>query len=137
MKQNFSRTALFHIKTKVCLIYFGEDCIWNPSNCEYECDKSCDTGEYLDYKNCKSRKKLVDKLVKECTENIDKVKIAEMVLFEHENECIYSYWICVVLNVIALTINIGMGAYFAYKYMNHVKKTAAKESVIYPTTLPY
>ena len=27
--------------------------IWNPSNSEYECDKSCDIGEYLDYKNCK------------------------------------------------------------------------------------
>ena len=26
--------------------------IWNPSNCECECDKSCDIGEYLDYKNC-------------------------------------------------------------------------------------
>ena len=24
--------------------------IWNPDNCECECDKSCDLGEYLDYK---------------------------------------------------------------------------------------
>ena len=30
--------------------------ICNPSNCECECDKSCDVGEYLDYKNCKYRK---------------------------------------------------------------------------------
>ena len=36
--------------------------IWNPSNCECECDRSCDVGEYLDYKNCKCRKKLADKL---------------------------------------------------------------------------
>ena len=35
--------------------------IWNPSNCECECDKSCDIGEYLDYKNCKCRKKIIDK----------------------------------------------------------------------------
>ena len=27
--------------------------IWNPSNFECECDKLCDVGEYLDYKNCK------------------------------------------------------------------------------------
>ena len=45
--------------------------IWNPSNCACECDKSCDIGEYLDYKNCKCRNKLVDKLVEECGENID------------------------------------------------------------------
>ena len=25
--------------------------IWNPGNCESECDKSCDVGEYLDYEN--------------------------------------------------------------------------------------
>ena len=45
--------------------------IWNPSNCECECDKSCDVGEYLDYKNCTCRNKLVDKLVEECSQNID------------------------------------------------------------------
>ena len=48
--------------------------IWNPSNCVGECDKSCDVDEYLDYKNCKSRKNLVDKLVEECTENIEEIK---------------------------------------------------------------
>ena len=45
--------------------------ICNPSNCEYECDKSCDITEYLDYKNCKCRNKLVDKLVQELSENMD------------------------------------------------------------------
>ena len=45
--------------------------IWNPSNSECECNKSCDIGEYLDYKNCRCRKKIIDKLVEECSENID------------------------------------------------------------------
>ena len=45
-----------------------------------ECDKSCDIGEYLDYWNCKCRKKLVDRLVEECTESIDGVEN------EHENK---------------------------------------------------
>ena len=31
--------------------------IWNPGNCKWGCDKSCDVGEYLDYENCKCRKK--------------------------------------------------------------------------------
>ena len=43
----------------------------NLSNCELECDKLCDVGENLDYKNCKCRKKLIDKLVEEYSENID------------------------------------------------------------------
>ena len=49
--------------------------IWNPSNCKCECDKSCDVGEYLDYKNCKCRKRLVDKLVEEYSEHIDEKKL--------------------------------------------------------------
>ena len=48
---------------------------WNPSNCEFVCDKSYDFGEYLDYKNCKRRKRLVDKLVEECGENGDEAKL--------------------------------------------------------------
>ena len=45
--------------------------IWNPSNSDCECDKSCDIGEYLDYKNCKCTKKIIDKLTEECSENIN------------------------------------------------------------------
>ena len=48
--------------------------IWNPSNCECECDKACDVGEYLDYENCKCKKKLVD----ECAEIVEEVKLAKI-----------------------------------------------------------
>ena len=51
-----------------------EGSIWNPCNCECECDKLCSIGEYLNYENCKCKKKLVDKLVAECIQNIDEVK---------------------------------------------------------------
>ena len=114
-----------------------KEVIWNPSNCECECDKSCDIGEYLDYKSYKCRKRLVNKLVEECTENVDEVKIAGMALFENENECVCSYKICVVFAVIVLTIRIGIGAYFAYKYMNRNRETGAKESFNCQTTLSH
>ena len=48
--------------------------IWNPSNCECECDKSCDVGEYLHYKNCKCRKRLVDRLMEECNKIVEEGK---------------------------------------------------------------
>ena len=60
--------------------------IWNPSNCACECDKSCDVGEHFNYANCKCRKKLFDKLIEECTENIDEVRTAGMALFERGNK---------------------------------------------------
>ena len=59
--------------------------IWNSSNCECECDKSCNIGEYLEYSNCKCRKKLDDPLVEEYTENIDETKIVSTTLAENEN----------------------------------------------------
>ena len=51
--------------------------IWIPSNCKCESDKLGDVGEYLDYENCKCRKKIVDKLVEECAETVEEAKIAE------------------------------------------------------------
>ena len=51
---------------------------WNPSNCECQYYKSCDFSEYLDYKKCKCKKKLVDKLVDECTENIAETRPVEI-----------------------------------------------------------
>ena len=50
---------------------------FNSSNCEYECDKSCGIGEYLDYSDFKCRKKLIDPLIEECTENIDETKLVK------------------------------------------------------------
>ena len=40
--------------------------------------------------NCKCRKKLVDKLIDECTETIEEVKLAKIRLAENENENKYS-----------------------------------------------
>ena len=50
-------------------------------------DKSCDVGEYLDYKNCKCRKKIVDKSAEECNENAEQVKLAKTTLAGDENVC--------------------------------------------------
>ena len=89
--------------------------IWNPSNCECECDKACDVSEYLDYKNCKCRKKLVDKLVDECAETVEEVKLANITLAKNENKykCI-SCTLYIVLFSILFTIKVGIGAYFVY-----------------------
>ena len=84
-------------------------------------NKSCDVREYLDYKNWKCGKNLVEsRSAEEYTENIDEVKIAD------QNECVCSYIICVVLTVIALTISIGTGAYFVYSCW-YLKKDVVRD----------
>ena len=87
--------------------------IWNPSICECECDKSCDVGEYLDYANCKCRKRLIDKLVEECSEDINGNKrIYNVTLNDHKKVC-NSCTIYIVLSIItsitlALAVHISI-----------------------------
>ena len=103
--------------------------IWNSSNCECERDTSCDVGEYLDYKNCKCRKKLVDKQTEEYTENIDEVKIASE--NEDKNKC-SSYTLYIVLPSIIFRISIGIGIYFVYYiYMNRNKENVSQYDHVY------
>ena len=91
--------------------------IWNLSNSEYECDKSCDVGEYLDYENCKCREKIVDKLVEECAETVEEMKLTKVTSAENESvgKC-SSCTLCIVLFSIIFTVNIGIATYFAYSH---------------------
>ena len=112
---------------------------WNPSNCECECDKSCDIGEYLDYENCKCKKKLFAPLIEECTETVEEVKLANITLSKNEdsykcNPCI----VYIVLLLIFFTIKVsGIVTYYAYsqwhlkKYSPHVNFNTYKETTIY------
>ena len=102
--------------------------IWNSSNCKCECDKSCDFGEYLDYKNCKCRKRLEDKLIEECNENID---VEVKMLDKSEDKC-SSCILYIVLFSIFLTIIIGIATYFTYyKYINRNEENVSVYDYVY------
>ena len=103
--------------------------IWNPSNCKCECDKSCGFGEYLDYENCKCRKRLMDKLIDECIENIEETSLIKINSTKcKSNSCI----LYIVLFSIFFTINIGIATYFVYyKYINHNEENVSVYDYIY------
>ena len=67
--------------------YVTSDYLEYPSSCECVCDKPCDVRECLDYENYKCRKKLVDKLVEECGENIDENEVISITLNDYESVC--------------------------------------------------
>ena len=77
-----------------------KDFIWNLSNCECECDKSCNISEYLDYKNCTCKKRLVDKLVEECNETLDEVKPTQITPVQNEIENSHKHNSCTVYTVL-------------------------------------
>ena len=93
----------------------GKGFIWNPSNCECECCESCDFSEYLDYKSCQCKKRLVDQLVEECTENIEQTRLIKITSAENKNKhkC-SSCTLYIVLFSIRFRINVVIGPYFVY-----------------------
>ena len=72
-------------------------------------------GKYLDYKNCKCRKKLTGKLIDECTETIEETKSVNITFTENENN--YEHNSCkvyIILMIIAFTIFTGITVYLVY-----------------------
>ena len=69
-----------------------------------------------------AEKKLVDKLIDEYTETIEEVKLAEITLFENENN--YKYNSCIVyivLMIVVFTIFTGITVYLAYYNWSLIK----------------
>ena len=93
--------------------------MWNPSNCECECDKSCSIGEYLDHKNCICRKSIIDKLIEKCTNTIEENN--DILVNSSGNTIYFSLFIVFLL---LFLIGIGVLIYFYwYKRKNTVIST--------------
>ena len=60
--------------------------MWNPSTCACEYDMWCRPGQYLDYKNCVCKNKLISKIISECTSLINEIWI-----------CLKKIWIIMIL----------------------------------------
>ena len=117
----------FECKTLIDKDRCNKRFILNTSNCDCGCDKSCDKRQDLDYKNCRWRKRLVDKLVEEWSENIDGIEIIYDTTL-NEKVC-DSCTIYIVLFAVAFLIIIGISS--AYFYFHWYLKRGYIETTIY------
>ena len=53
------------------IINCTKGCMWNTSTCKCQCDIWCKPGQYLDYKNCVCKNKLIGRVIAECTSLIN------------------------------------------------------------------
>ena len=93
--------------------------VWNPSLFECECDKLCDIGKYLDYANCKCRKRQIDRLVEKCSEDIGRNEMvynSPLYDFGLNKKISKSCMFYVILLIIAciITMNIISGTCFNF-----------------------
>ena len=105
----------------------------NPSTCSCECDKYCETGQYLDYKNCVCRKKIIDELIEQCTSIVD-IEIKNTTLSKKNNES--SSYIYLILFLVFLVLFILFLVRFIYYWRKDNTKNISKKlyDVIYPNT---
>ena len=99
-------------------------CNNNASNCDCECGKSCDIEDYLDYKNCMCRKKISDKLVEECSENIHGNELLYNetldIISSSDNKTCDSCIVYVILFSMFLIISISMAIYvYLFLYLKN------------------
>ena len=48
--------------------------MWNPSACTCECDMWCKPDQYLDYKKCVCKNKLIGRVIAKCCDIINETK---------------------------------------------------------------
>ena len=102
--------------------------MWNPSTCACECDKYCEIGQYLDYKNCVSRKKMIDDLIEQCTSIVD-MEIKNSTInndainksYESSNN---TYFILFIVFLVLFILMLG--AFVYYRYRESSKKVVDK-----------
>ena len=88
--------------------------------------------QYLDFKNCKCRNKIVDKLVEECSENIDGNEMlcnGTLNAIPLNTKACTSCTIYIVLFVIFLIISISVSSVFIYFHL-YLKKIIFMLSLI-------
>ena len=85
--------------------------MWNPSTCACECDMWCKPGQYLDYKNCICKNKLIGRLTEECTSVINETMINNKDNIDNGNTITYVF---IGLFPVLLLIGIVCFCVFAY-----------------------
>ena len=113
----------------------NKEFIFNPSNCKCGCDKSCNTSQYLDYLDCKCKKKIIDLIVEKCTEYDDQTKLVNITVTKNDNQTKIvnitvtknnnqtklvnktvenSCKVYIILTIVTIVISAGITIYFVY-----------------------
>ena len=69
------------------------------------------------------QKKLLDKLIEECTETVEEVKLAKITLAENESENKYSS--CTMYIVLMIAVFTGITTYFVYYNWSLIKNNVS------------
>ena len=105
--------------------------MWNPSTCSCECDRCCESGQYLDYKNCVCRKKIIDDLIEQCTSVVD-IEIKNNTLSKKNDESYSNIYFVLFIVFLVLFILFLVGFIYYWRKDNTKKISKKLYDIIYP-----
>ena len=89
---------------------------WNPSTCECQCDMWCKPGQYLDYKNFICKKKLIGRVIAECTSVINETMMNNKDNIANDNTITNLF-----LGLFSVVIFIGFVCFCVFAYFKWIK----------------
>ena len=89
---------------------------WNPSTCACECDMWCKPGQYLDYKKCVCKNKLIGRVIGECTSLINESMMNNKnnIVNDNTTENIF-------IGLFSLLMFIGFVCFYVFAYFKWIK----------------
>ena len=98
----------------------------NPSTCEYQSDKWCKQGQYLDHKSCVCKNKLIGKVIEECTS-----VIYETMINNNKDNITNSNTYLILFIVLLIGFIVFLIGFIYYYYLNNANKRKLRD-FIYP-----
>ena len=90
--------------------------MWNPSTCACECDMRCKPGQYLDYKNCVCKNRLIGRVISECTSVINETMMNNRNNIANDNTITNIF-----TGLFSVVIFIGFVCFCVFAYFKWIK----------------
>ena len=88
----------------------------NPSTCECQCDMWRKPGQYLDYKNCIYKNKLIRRVIAECTSVINETKMNNKINMANDNTITNIF-----IGLFSVVMFIGIVCLCVFAYFKFIK----------------
>ena len=98
------------------IISWDKRYMWNPSTCECQCDMWCKPGQYLDYKKCVCKNKLIGRVTAERTSLIN-----ETMMNNRDNEDNDNTITNIFIGLFSVLLFIGIVYFCVFAYFKWIK----------------
>ena len=125
MRLNETKIVLWHERCKYLCRLNSSVCnsqpiwnsdTWNPSNCECQCDMWCKTGQYLDYKICICKNKLIGRVTEECTSVINETMTNNKDDIDNDNTITNIF-----IGLFSVLLFVGIVCFCVFAYFKWIK----------------